>query len=148
MIGYNLRAYAPDLKKRFENETSVELHISIETEDIINKDMASNYSYPSVTGYSFDMTVEQQVADFRTGGSALRASDVHKDQPIKLALERFASAGPINPDQHELCYGTFFVQSVSYKADNRKIVTSTVKFLGTGELGQGNYPSASALSEE
>ena len=63
MKGYNLRAYDCENKRRFTNEISCELHISIETEDIDNKDIPSGYVFPVMTGYSFDMTVEQHLVN-------------------------------------------------------------------------------------
>ena len=149
MNGYNLRAYDCENKRRFSNEISCELHISIETEDIDNKDIPSGYVFPVMTGYSFDMTVEQHVSGFTTGeNKTANAGDFHDNSVHTLALERFAGKGPYDGQGTEVCYGQFYTESLSFKADNKKVVTSTLKFQGTGELHVGNYTSgASTLSD-
>lgn len=148
MKGHSLRAYDPVNSKKFQNETSVELHISIETEDIDNKDLPAIYSSPIMTGYSFDMTIEQQVSNFQINGkSSLKAGDLHNNNPHVIALEKFEGKG-LSSSDHEICYGTFYTQSVSYKADNRKVVTSTLKLQGTGALTIGNYTSTLALNAD
>ena len=150
MNGYNLRAYDCENKRRFSNEISCELHISIETEDIDNKDIPLGSVFPMMTGYSFDMTVEQHVSSFTTGANnTANAGDFHDNSVHTLALERFASKGSYNGQGTEVCYGQFYTESLSFKADNKKVVTSTLKFQGTGELHVGNYTSkASTLAED
>ena len=149
MNGYNLRAYDCENKRRFTNEISCELHISIETEDIDNKDIPLGSVFPMMTGYSFDMTVEQHVTSFTTGAdNTANAGDFHDNSVHTLALERFARKGPNDGQGTEVCYGQFYTESLSFKADNKKVVTSTLKFQGTGELHVGNYTSkASTLSD-
>ena len=149
MNGYNLRAYDCENKRRFSNEISCELHISIETEDIDNKDIPLGSVFPMMTGYSFDMTVEQHVSGFTTGeNKTANAGDFLDDLVHSLALERFAGKGPFDGQGTEVCYGQFYTESLSFKADNKKVVTSTLKFQGTGELHVGNYTSgASTLSD-
>ena len=150
MKGYNLRAYDCDNERRFNNEVSCELHISIETEDIDNKDIPQGYVFPVMTGYSFDMTVEQHVSELTIGDEkAANAGDFHDNLVHTLALERFAGKGPYDGQGTEVCYGQFYTESLSFKADNKKVVTSTLKFQGTGELHVGNYTSrASTLAED
>ena len=149
MNGYNLRAYDCENKRRFSNEISCELHISIETEDIDNKDIPLGSVFPMMTGYSFDMTVEQHVTSFTTGANnTANAGDFHDNSVHTLALERFIGKGPYDFQCTEICYGQFYTESLSFKADNKKVVTSTLKFQGTGELHVGNYTSkASTLSD-
>ena len=149
MKGYNLRAYDCENERRFNNETSCELHISIETEDIDNKDIPLGSVFTMMTGYSFDMTVEQHVTSFTTGANnTANAGDFHDNSVHTLALERFVGKGPYDGQGTEVCYGQFYTESLSFKADNKKVVTSTLKFQGTGELHVGNYTSkASTLSD-
>ena len=149
MKGYNLRAYDCENKRRFTNEISCELHISIETEDIDNKDIPQGYVFPVMTGYSFDMTVEQHVSELTIGDEkAANAGDFHDNLVHTLALERFTGKGPYDGQGTEVCYGQFYTESLSFKADNKKVITSTLKFQGTGELHVGNYTSgASTLSD-
>ena len=150
MNGYNLRGYDLDNKRRFANEVSCEFHISIETEDIDNKDIPLIHSFPVMTGYSFDMTIEQHVSSFSVSNTNFsNAGDFDNNLPHTLALERFGGKGPQAPNDTEVCYGDFYTESLTYKADNKKVVTSTLKFQGTGELHVGNYTSrASTLSED
>ena len=148
MKGHSLRAYDPVNDKKFKNETSVELHISIETEDVDNKDIPQNYTFPDITGNSFDMTIEQPVSSFILGDEmSLTPGDLHDNIPHVIALEKFNGKGGSAQDQ-EVCYGTFYKQSLSYKADNRKVVTSTLKLQGTGALTIGNYASTLALNAD
>ena len=149
MNGYNLRAYDCENKRRFMNEISCELHISIETEDIDNKDIPLGSVFTMMTGYSFDMTVEQHVSSFTTGAdNTANAGDFHDNSVHTLALERFVGKGPYDGQGTEVCYGQFYTESLSFKADNKKVVTSTLKFQGTGELQVGNYTSeAPTLSD-
>ena len=149
MNGYNLRAYDCENKRRFSNEISCELHISIETEDIDNKDIPFGNVFSMMTGYSFDMTVEQHVSSFTTGAdNTANAGDFHDNSVHTLALERFVGKGPYDGQGTEVCYGQFYTESLSFKAGNKKVVTSTLKFQGTGELHVGNYTSeASTLSD-
>ena len=149
MNGYNLRAYDCENKRRFSNEISCELHISIETEDIDNKDIPFGNVLTIMTGYSFDMTVEQHVTSFTTGAdNTANAGDFHDNSVHTLALERFIGKGPYDGQGTDVCYGQFYTESLSFKADNKKVVTSTLKFQGTGELHVGNYTSkASTLSD-
>ena len=149
MKGYNLRAYECENERRFNNEVSCELHISIETADIDNKDIPQGYVFPVMTGYSFDMTVEQHVSELTIGDEkAANAGDFHDNLVHTLALERFVGKGPYDSQGTEVCYGQFYTESLSFKADNKKVVTSTLKFQGTGELHVGNYTSrASTLSD-
>ena len=150
MNGYNLRGYDLTNKKRFANEVSCELHISIETEDIDNKDIPLIQAFPVMTGYSFDMTIEQHVSDFSVSNSNFsNAADFNDNLLHTLGLERFEGKGPQDPNNTEVCYGDFYTESLTFKADNKKVVTSTLKFQGTGELHVGNYTNrASTLSED
>ena len=150
MNGYKLRAFDLDNERRFANEVSCEFHISIETEDIDNKDIPQGSVFPVMTGYSFDMTVEQHVSGFTTSNDKYsNAGDFHDNIPHTLALERFAGKGPIDSQGSEVCYGSFYTESLSFKADNKKVVTSTLKFQGTGELHVGNHTrAASSLAED
>ena len=142
MKGYNLRAYDCDNERRFTDEISCELHISIETEVIDNKDIPQGYVFPVMTGYSFDMTVEQHVSGFTTGeNKTANAGDFHDNLVHTLGLERFIGKGPYDGQGTEVCYGQFYTESLSFKADNKKVVTSTLKFQGTGELQVGTYTS-------
>lgn len=143
MKGFLLRAYDVVNKKKFVNETSVELHISLETEDIDNKDMSENSIYPQVTGYSYDMTIEQHVDKFGTSLSGLTAADIHDTNLHRIGLEWFNAKGG-TPAKAEVCWGNFYTESVSYNADNRKVVTSVVKLKGTAELILGNYSTSSS----
>ena len=150
MNGYNLRAFDLDNERRFANEVSCEFHISIEIEDIDNKDIPQGSVFPVMTGYSFDMTVEQHVSGFTTSNDKYsNAGDFHDNISHTLALERFAGKGPIDSQGSEVCYGSFYTESLSFKADNTKGVTSTLKFPRTGELHVGNHTrAASSLAED
>ena len=131
MKGQRFRALDTDGDRLFDSEMSVELHISIETESAFNKDNADMFDYPEAVGYSFDMTVEQQVKSFATGDVlVLHASDIRGGDGYNLALVKFSA-----PNTHtEIASGEFWCTSTSYKSDNKKIVTATHKFEGTGEL--------------
>ena len=150
MNGYNLSGYDLDNKRRFANEVSCESHISIETEDIDNKDIPLIHSFPVMTRYRFHMTIAQHVPRFPVSPSNFTdAGDFDNNLPHTVALERFGGKGPQAPNDTEVCYGDFYTESLTYKADNKKVVTSTLKFQGTGELHVGNYTDrAKTLSED
>ena len=135
MKGQRYRVFNPDSSKYFEGETTCELHISVETESVDNKDNTSGFDTLEVVGYSFDMTVEQQCEHLTTQENALTAAEISPGLNLTLALARFAS-GSLTKEAI-IASGNFICSSTSYKADNKKILSATHKFEGTGVLSIG-----------
>ena len=136
MKGQRYRAFETVGERYFEGETTCELHISVEVESAVNKDNADNTDYPEVVGYSFDMTVEQQCSRLTTGDEVvMTAADINSGDSKSLALARFAS-GSLTKEAI-IASGNFLCSSTSYKADNKKILSATHKFEGTGVLSIG-----------
>lgn len=118
----------------FQGETSCELHISVETEESYNKDTNNNCAWPVVTGYSFDASVECQVQDFMSDpDDHLVPADLSVGTPIELEFSR-TSADNTKRSERVIATGNFIPTSISYKADNKKTVTASVKLEGTGVL--------------
>lgn len=112
----------------FEGETSCEFHISIETEESYNKDNADNCSYPVMVGYSFDGSIECQVVNFsKSDAYGVLPSDLNIGEAVSLKLTNL-------PSSLAIATGSFIPTSISYKADNKKTVTASIKLEGTGEL--------------
>lgn len=136
MKGQRYRAFDTVGERYFKSETTCELHISVEVESAVNKDNADNTDYPEVVGYSFDMTVEQQCSSLKTNDEiVINASDIKAGETMALALARFAS-GSLTKEAI-IASGNFLCTSTSYKADNKKILSATHKFEGTGVLSIG-----------
>lgn len=136
MKGQRYRAFETVGERYFEGETTCELHISVEVESATNKDNADNTDYPVVVGYGFDMTVEQQCSHLTTNDEiVMTAADINSGDSKSLALARFAS-GSLNKEAI-IASGNFICSSTSYKADNKKILSATHKFEGTGVLSIG-----------
>lgn len=136
MKGQRYRAFDTVGERYFEGETTCELHISVEVESAVNKDNADNTDYPEVVGYSFDMTVEQQCSHLTTNDEmVITAADINAGDSKSLALARFAS-GSLTKEAI-IASGNFLCTSTSYKADNKKILSATHKFEGTGVLSIG-----------
>lgn len=136
MKGQRYRAFDTVGERYFSGETTCELHISVEVESAVNKDNADNTDYPEVVGYSFDMTVEQQCSRLTTNDEiVITAADINAGNTMALALARFAS-GSLNKEAI-IASGNFLCTSTSYKADNKKILSATHKFEGTGVLSIG-----------
>ena len=132
MKGQRFRIYDSDNDKVIQGETSCELHISIETESEQNKDNADNADYPTMVGYSFDATIECQISSFlKNGGNVKRSTDFNAGDNQGLELAEFNSAGQY---QSKIASGSFITTSVSYKSDNKKTITATIKLEGSGEL--------------
>lgn len=134
MKGQRMRIYDPENGKRVQGETSCELHISIETESEANKDSFDNWDYPAFTGYSFDLTTEVQISSFiAMDEQSYRPTDFTPGTSDILGLALF------NEDN---TYGLMFLRapfictSVSYRADNKKAITATVKHEGNGDIQQ------------
>lgn len=131
MKGQRYRAFETANDRVFSAETSVELHISVETESVVNKDNADMNDYPEVVGYSFDMTVEQQVKSLTAGSeNEINAPDINAGDFKHLQLARFNGASK----EAIIVSGDFICTSSSCKADNKKVVTAIHKFEGTGAL--------------
>lgn len=118
----------------FGGETSCELHISIETEESGNKDNISNANQPVAVGYSFDATIESQISNFVSDHNEnYKASDLSVGEAYDLELRKTSDS-----DQSHglltIASGRFIPTSISFKADNKKTVTSTIKLEGTGVL--------------
>ena len=117
----------------FDGETSCELHISIETEESGNKDSSSNVNQPVAVGYSFDATIECQVSSFVSDHNENnKASDLDVGTAYDLELCKTSE----DDQKHfstTIARGTFIPTSISFKADNKKTVTSTIKLEGTEE---------------
>lgn len=115
-------------------ETSCELHISVETEEGVNKDTADNNAYPEVVGYSFDGTVECQVNHFRGDGlNSFGVDNFTVGQKKSFELSR-TSVDDNTEEGSIIVSGDFIPTSISYKADNKKTVTASIKLEGTGVL--------------
>ena len=131
MKGQRLRIYEEGNERRVQGETSCELHISIETESEVNKDNADEWDYPAFMGYSFDTTIEVQVNSFaKEDEMVMRATDFNAGSQDTLHLALFSG----KTDQSSICHGNLICASVSYKADNKKTITATIKHEGNGEL--------------
>ena len=132
MKGQRYRFYNNDL--HFAGETSCELHISVETEDSGTKDDVLNVGSPVAVGYSFDATIECQVSSFVSDHNENnKASDLDVGTAYDLELCKTSE----DDQKHfstTIARGTFIPTSISFKADNKKTVTSTIKLEGTGEL--------------
>lgn len=136
MKGQRYRAFETVGERYFEGETTCELHISVEVESAVNKDNTDDTDYPEVVGYSFDMTVEQQCSHLNTNDEmVITAADINGGDRRALALARFAS-GSLNKEAI-IASGNFICTSTSYKADNKKVLSATHKFEGTGVLSIG-----------
>ena len=132
MKGQRFRIYDPNGDQVIQGETSCELHISIETESEQNKDNGNNADYPTMVGYSFDATIECQVSSFvKHGEMVKRSTDFNAGDNQGLELAEFNSAGQY---QSKIASGSFITTSVSYKSDNKKTITATIKLEGSGEL--------------
>ena len=132
MKGQRYRFYNNDL--HFAGETSCELHISVETEDSGTKDDVLNVGSPVAVGYSFDAAIECQMSNFKENHNyCYKASDIEIGVPIEVELGK-ASADNQTTKEATIASGTFIPTSISFKADNKKTVTSTIKLEGTGEL--------------
>lgn len=132
MKGQRFRIYDPNGDQVIQGETSCELHISIETESEQNKDNADNADYPTMVGYSFDATIECQISAFiKDGEMVKRSTDFNAGDNQGLELAEFNSAGQY---QSKIASGSFITTSVSYKSDNKKTITATIKLEGSGEL--------------
>lgn len=132
MKGQRFRIYDSNNDMVIQGETSCELHISIEIESEQNKDNADNADYPTMVGYSFDATIECQISSFlKNGGNVKRSTDFNAGDNQGLELAEFNSAGQY---QSKIASGSFITTSVSYKSDNKKTITATIKLEGSGEL--------------
>ena len=132
MKGQRFRIYDPVTDQVIQGETSCELHISIETESEQNKDNADNADYPTMVGYSFDATIECQISSFiKHGEMVKRTTDFEIGYHEELDLAQFDSTGQY---QSKIASGSFITTSVSYKSDNKKTITATIKLEGSGEL--------------
>lgn len=131
MKGQRLRIYEESNERRVQGETSCELHISIETESEVNKDNADTWDYPTFMGYSFDTTIEVQVSSFaKQDEFVMRATDFNAGGQDTLHLALFNGLDY----NKSICHGNLICTSVSYKADNKKTITATIKHEGNGEL--------------
>ena len=131
MKGQQLRIYEESNDRRVQGETSCELHISIETESEVNKDNADTWDYPTFMGYSFDTTIEVQISSFKKQDEfVLRATDFNVGTQDTLHLALFTGL----VYNKSICHGNLICTSVSYKADNKKTITATIKHEGNGEL--------------
>ena len=131
MKGQRLRIYEESNERRVQGETSCELHISIETESEVNKDNADTWDYPTFMGYSFDTTIEVQVSSFaKQDEFVMRATDFNAGGQDTLHLALFTGL----TYNKSICHGKLICTSVSYKSDNKKTITATIKHEGTGEL--------------
>ena len=131
MKGQRLRIYESGNERRVQGETSCELHISIETESEVNKDNADEWDYPAFMGYSFDTTIEVQVSSFaKQDEFVMRATDFNAGGQDTLHLALFTGL----TYNKSICHGNLICTSVSYKSDNKKTITATIKHEGNGEL--------------
>ena len=131
MKGQRLRIYEESNERRVQGETSCALHISIETESEVNKDNADTWDYPTFMGYSFDTTIEVQVSSFaKQDEFVMRATDFNAGGQDTLHLALFTGL----TYNKSICHGNLICTSVSYKSDNKKTITATIKHEGTGEL--------------
>ena len=131
MKGQSLRIYEESNARTVQGETSCELHISIETESEVNKDNADEWDYPTFMGYSFDTTIEVQVSSFvKQSELVMRATDFNAGLQDTLHLALFNGL----TYNKSVCHGNLICTSVSYKSDNKKTITATIKHEGNGEL--------------
>ena len=131
MKGQRLRIYESGNERRVQGETSCELHISIETESEVNKDNTNTWDYPTFMGYSFDTTIEVPVSSFaKNDETVMRATDFNVGIQDTLHLALFTGL----VYNKSICHGNLICTSVSYKADNKKTITATIKHEGNGEL--------------
>lgn len=134
MKGQQMRIYDPENEKRVQGETSCELHISIETESEANKDSADNWDYPAFMGYSFDITTEAQISSFTAKDElSYRPTDFTPGAKNVLSLTLFNED---NSFATTFVRASFICTSVSYRADNKKTITATIKHEGSGEITQ------------
>ena len=131
MKGQKFRFYDTANERTIQGETSCELHISIETESEQNKDNADNADYPTMVGYSYDATIECQISSFiNKGEKVIRPTDFTAGDTTYLALSQFNESG----HNGDICDGKYITTSVSYKSDNKKTITATIKLEGSGQL--------------
>ena len=131
MKGQSLRICEEDNKRRVEGETSCELHISIETESEVNKDSYGNWDYPVFVGYSFNTTIDMQIISFtKQEQGVMHATNFSVGDTEVLHLAKFDG----NTYMSSVCHGNLICTSVSYKSDNKKTITATIKHEGNGEL--------------
>ena len=131
MKGQSIRIYDADNEKRVQGETSCELHISIETESEANKDNADEWDYPAFMGYSFDTTIEVQISSFvKQDEYLIRPTDFTAGATDHLCIALFDKS----VYSKTICEGNLICTSASYKADNKKTITATIKHEGSGEL--------------
>ena len=134
MKGQKMRIYDPENGKRIQGETSCELHISIETESEANKDSVDNWDYPAFMGYSFDLTTEVQISSFTARDElSYRPTDFIPGAADILGLALFNEG---NTYEVMFARAHFICTSVSYRADNKKTITATIKHEGNGEIVQ------------
>lgn len=132
MKGQRYRFFANDVP--FQAETSCELHISVETEESYNKDFNNNCAWPVAVGYSFDASIECQVKNFSSDKNNYYVpADLTPGEPIDLELCRTTEDSTTSYDA-TIASGKFIPTSISYKADNKKTVTASIKLEGTGVL--------------
>ena len=82
------------------------------------------------------MTVEQQCSTLVINDEmVISAADINGGDKMALALARFAD-GSLTKEAI-IASGNFICTSTSYKADNKKILSATHKFEGTGSLTIG-----------
>ena len=142
MKGQQLRPLILD--KFLINEVSTEFHISIETESIVNKDNFDLWDRPEFVGYSFDMTVTQQV-------NSLNSEDTTSKNPNCFVIggtNRFYLA-TVDSNKTTTRFATvdMWCTGIDFTAPNRKVMTATLKFEGHGEISLANT-QPSALSDE
>lgn len=131
MKGQRLRFFMDGVP--FAGETSCELHISIETEESVNKDTADNFAYPEMVGYIYDASIECQVEHFGHDNNFFVGADyLTPGETAALQLKRTAENSM--SQSTVIASGNFIPTSVSYKADNKKTVTASIKLEGTGVL--------------
>lgn len=141
MKGQQLRPLILD--KFLINEVSTEFHISIETESIVNKDNFDRWDRPEFVGYSFDMTVTQQV-------NSLNSEDTTGKNPNSFVIggtNRFYLA-TVDANKTTTRFATvdMWCTGIDFTAPNRKVMTATLKFEGHGEIKIGST-QPSALSD-
>ena len=142
MKGQQLRPLILD--KFLINEVSTEFHISIETESIVNKDNFDLWDRPEFVGYSFDMTVTQQV-------NSLNSEEATSKNPNSFVVggtNRFYLA-TVDSNKATIRFATvdMWCTGIDFTAPNRKVMTATMKFEGHGEISLANS-QPSALSDE
>lgn len=142
MKGQQLRPLILD--KFLINEVSTEFHISIETESIVNKDNFDRWDRPEFVGYSFDMTVTQQV-------NSLNSEDTTGKNPNYFVIggtNRFYLA-TVDANKTTTRFATvdMWCTGIDFTAPNRKVMTATTKFEGHGGISLSDAHT-SALSDE